>query len=264
MATRIGFGLIGWPFASAEGYWGWIDLCEAGGVDSIWHSDRLVGETPALECLSAMAALAGRTRRLKFGMSVLSLSWREPLVVAKACATIDYLSGGRLLPAFGLGSLKLDEWAALGIKPEGQGAAMDGFEAIDNDEQAGQPVAVAQNSGVASHGLAQDGDGALRQKRRRVHGQRLCAGILFRASGPAGGRGGHHAHSGRAQRRLRGLYALLPNRQGGHGASRRTRSSTWRAGPESSSRTSARREGIILRIEMIILPPPRPPPFWGR
>lgn len=125
MATRIGFGLIGWPFASAEGYWRWIDLCEAGGVDSIWHSDRLVGETPALECLSAMAALAGRTRRLKFGMSVLSLSWREPLVVAKACATIDYLSGGRLLPAFGLGSLKLDEWAALGIKPEGQGAAMD-------------------------------------------------------------------------------------------------------------------------------------------
>ena len=125
MATRIGLGLIGWPFASADGYWRWIDLCEAGGVDSIWHSDRLVGETPALECLSAMAALAGRTRRLKFGMSVLSLSWREPLVVAKACATIDYLSGGRLLPAFGLGSLKLDEWAALGIRPEGQGAAMD-------------------------------------------------------------------------------------------------------------------------------------------
>jgi probable F420-dependent oxidoreductase len=125
MATRIGLGLIGWPFSSADGYWRWVDLCEAGGVDSLWQSDRLIGETPALECLSAMAALAGRTRRMKFGMSVLSLSWREPLVVAKACATIDFLSGGRLLPAFGIGSLKLPEWAALGATPEGQGAAMD-------------------------------------------------------------------------------------------------------------------------------------------
>jgi probable F420-dependent oxidoreductase len=125
MATRIGLGLIGWPFSSAEGYWRWVDLCEEGGIDSLWQSDRLIGETPALECMSAMAALAGRTRRLKFGMSVLSLSWREPLVVAKACATIDFLSGGRLLPAFGLGSLKLPEWAALGVTPEGQGAAMD-------------------------------------------------------------------------------------------------------------------------------------------
>jgi probable F420-dependent oxidoreductase len=125
MATRVGLGLIDWPFASADGYWRWVDLCEEGGVDSIWHSDRLIGDALMLECLSAMAALAGRTRRLKFGMSVLSLGWREPLVVAKACATIDYLSGGRLLPAFGLGSLQAPEWAALGIEPQGQGQALD-------------------------------------------------------------------------------------------------------------------------------------------
>jgi probable F420-dependent oxidoreductase len=125
MATRVGLGLIDFPFASADGYWRWVDLCEAGGADSIWQSDRLVGEAPLLECMSVMAALAGRTRRLKFGMSVLSLGWRRPLVVAKACATIDFLSGGRLLPAFGLGALAVREWAALGIEPEGRGAAMD-------------------------------------------------------------------------------------------------------------------------------------------
>jgi probable F420-dependent oxidoreductase len=121
----VGLGLIDWPFASAEGYWRWVDLCEVGGIDSLWQSDRLVGAQPALECLSVMAALAGRTRRLKFGMSVLSLGWREPLVVAKACATIDFLSGGRLLPAFGLGSLVMPEWKALGRAPEGQGGAFD-------------------------------------------------------------------------------------------------------------------------------------------
>jgi probable F420-dependent oxidoreductase len=125
VATRLGLGLIDWPFASADGYWRWIDLCEESGVDSIWLADRLSGADPTLECMSAMAALAGRTRRLKFGMSVLSLGLREPLVVAKACATIDYLSGGRLLPAFGLGALISPDWAASGRNPEGQGQAFD-------------------------------------------------------------------------------------------------------------------------------------------
>jgi probable F420-dependent oxidoreductase len=124
MATRIGLGLIDWPFATADGYWRWVDLCEEAGADSLWQSDRLVGVT-TLECMSAMAALAGRTRRLKFGMSVLSLAFREPLVVAKACATIDFLSNGRLLPAFGLGALTSPDWAATGRDPQGRGAALD-------------------------------------------------------------------------------------------------------------------------------------------
>jgi probable F420-dependent oxidoreductase len=125
MATRVGLGLLGWPFASADGFWRFVDLCEEGGADSLWQSDQLVGETPSLECMSVMAALAGRTKRLKFGMSVLSLGWREPLIVAKACATIDVLSNGRLLPAFGLGSLATAEWAALGRDPQGAGQAFD-------------------------------------------------------------------------------------------------------------------------------------------
>jgi len=125
MATRIGLGLIDWPFSSADAWWRWIDLCEEGGIDSIWQPDRLVTDAPHLESLSVMAALAGRTRRMKFGMSVLSLGWRDPVVVAKACATIDYLSNGRLLPAFGLGALIMPEWAALGLDPKGQGKAMD-------------------------------------------------------------------------------------------------------------------------------------------
>ena len=51
-----------------------------------------------------MAALAGRTRRLRFGMNVVSLALRDPVLLAKQCATIDVLSEGRLLPAFGIGS----------------------------------------------------------------------------------------------------------------------------------------------------------------
>jgi len=50
-----------------------------------------------------MGAVAGRTRRLKFGHSVMVLPGRNPVLLAKELATIDVLSGGRLVAAFGLG-----------------------------------------------------------------------------------------------------------------------------------------------------------------
>ena len=75
--------------------------------------------------MSVMAALAGATERLKFGMNVLTLGFREPLLVARECATIDFLSGGRLLPAFGIGALTSPDWAAMGRQPKGQGARVD-------------------------------------------------------------------------------------------------------------------------------------------
>ena len=90
-------------------------------MDSIWQSDRLIGPDPNLECMSVMAALAGATRRLKFGMNVASLGLRDPVLTAKACATIDVLSEGRLLPAFGVGSSRSRDYAATGIPTRGRG-----------------------------------------------------------------------------------------------------------------------------------------------
>jgi len=125
MAVRIGMGLAGLPFASARDFWRWIDLLEASEVDSFWQTDRLVSRDPTLESISSMAALAGRTRRLKFGMSVTVVTFRDPLVLAKQCATIDYLSDGRLLPAFGVGPAVAPEWRATGRDPKGRGARAD-------------------------------------------------------------------------------------------------------------------------------------------
>jgi alkanesulfonate monooxygenase SsuD/methylene tetrahydromethanopterin reductase-like flavin-dependent oxidoreductase (luciferase family) len=78
-----------------------------------------------LECMSVMAALAGRTRRLKFGMNVVSLALRDLVLLAKQCATIDVLSEGRLLPAFGIGSLRAPEWTALHIDTKTRGRKTD-------------------------------------------------------------------------------------------------------------------------------------------
>jgi probable F420-dependent oxidoreductase len=85
----------------------------------------MISREPILECLSVMAALAGRTRRLKFGVNVLSLAFRDPVLVAKQCATIDFLSEGRLLPAFGIGSPLGPEWRTLNLDTKTRGRKTD-------------------------------------------------------------------------------------------------------------------------------------------
>ena len=129
MKISIGLGLMDFPFAAAAGFWRWVDLCEEGGVDSLWQTDRIVSRIPVLESMTTMAALAGRTRRLKFGMNVVSLAFRDPVLLAKQCATIDVLSEGRLLPAFGIGSPLSPEWTALGLDTKTRGRRTD--EALD-------------------------------------------------------------------------------------------------------------------------------------
>ena len=49
--VAIGVGTMEFPFSGAAAYWRWVDLCEAGGVDSIWQTDRLVSPQPFLECM---------------------------------------------------------------------------------------------------------------------------------------------------------------------------------------------------------------------
>jgi probable F420-dependent oxidoreductase len=125
MSVAIGLGCAEFPFSCAAAYWRWIDMCEAGGVDSIWQTDRIVSRQPFLESMTTMAALAGRTRRIRFGMNVVSLAFRDPVLLAKQCATIDVLSEGRLLPAFGIGSPLAPEWEALGMDTKTRGRKTD-------------------------------------------------------------------------------------------------------------------------------------------
>ncbi len=129
MAIGIGLGMAEFPFSSAKAFWKWVEMCEAGGIDSIWQTDRLVSRVPFLETMSTMAALAGATDRLKFGMNVASVALRDPLLLAKQCATVDFLSDGRILPAFGVGSPVAADWPATGRSPQGSGKIAD--EALD-------------------------------------------------------------------------------------------------------------------------------------
>lgn len=125
MKIRIGVGFSGWPFERTKDFWDFVDLVETSGLDSIWLNDRIRNPAPSLEPITALAMIAGRTRRIKFGMSVTVLPARDPIILAKELATIDFLSEGRMLPAFGLGVDNDAEWLAVGKTPKHRGAMTD-------------------------------------------------------------------------------------------------------------------------------------------
>src|SRR3972149_12239945 len=95
------------PEVEREGLW--PELCdmaraaEQAGFDSLWVGDHLLFRDPDLpprgpwEAWSVLAALAGITERVDLGPLVASVSFRHPANLAKKAATIDEISGGRLI-----------------------------------------------------------------------------------------------------------------------------------------------------------------------
>ena len=121
MKVRVGFGLgtltrAGEPTA----FTGLVDALESHGFDSLWLSERVSADAP--EPVVGLAMAAGRTDRLKLGTSVQVLPGRNPALLAAQWATLDRLSGGRALPAFGLGVADPREQALFGVE-RGQRAA---------------------------------------------------------------------------------------------------------------------------------------------
>jgi alkanesulfonate monooxygenase SsuD/methylene tetrahydromethanopterin reductase-like flavin-dependent oxidoreductase (luciferase family) len=123
--VKAGIGIAAFPLDAPRDLFVFAERCERLGIDSLWQTDRLQGDVPQLEALATMAALAGATSRIKFGMNAVVASLRDPLVLAKQCATIDFLSGGRLLPVFGVGVEADPVWKATGRDPAARGRRAD-------------------------------------------------------------------------------------------------------------------------------------------
>lgn len=124
MKVRVGFGLgtLG-AQADAASFAALVDALEDLGFDSLWLSERATG--PTLDPLVALSTAAGRTTRLKLGTSVQVLPGRNPVLLAKEWATLDVLSGGRTLPAFGLGVVDPVEQQAFGVAREERASRFD-------------------------------------------------------------------------------------------------------------------------------------------
>ncbi|HEV8616220.1 MAG TPA: LLM class flavin-dependent oxidoreductase [Methylomirabilota bacterium] len=76
---------------------------EALGFHSAWVVEQILGSIPSLEPVELMAYAAAVTERLRLGSAVLLSALRTPVHLAKSLATIDQLSGGRLIVGLGLG-----------------------------------------------------------------------------------------------------------------------------------------------------------------
>ncbi len=114
MKVRVGYGLGNLRPLSGDALGAMAEGLEGHGFDSLWLSERISG--PAPDPVLALTYAAARTRRIKLGTSVSVLPGRSPALVAKEWATLDVLSNGRALPAFGLGIAHPIEQQAFGVE----------------------------------------------------------------------------------------------------------------------------------------------------
>lgn len=81
-------------------------------------------DTPWLDPIGTMFFVAGCTERLKLGPTVLILGYRPPVLTAKAIASLDVVSGGRVILGVGVGWMK-EEFEVLGMPFDHRGARAD-------------------------------------------------------------------------------------------------------------------------------------------
>src|SRR5207244_1277547 len=109
---------------------------EAGGFDSLWAGEHVVlpdpqvppspmaPQDPALDPLLALAWAAAHTSTIRLATGIVILPQRNPVVLAKQVASLDVLSGGRIVLGIGVGYLE-PEFRAIGADFEHRGAVTD-------------------------------------------------------------------------------------------------------------------------------------------
>ena len=132
------FGLFGvnfGPLADPERQRRVVLAAEETGFESVWTGEHVVlpvkdnpvaipAETPFLDSLVALTRIAGFTQRVKLATGILVLPHHNPVLLAKALASLDVVSGGRLIAGFGGGYAEA-EFQALGVDFHRRGAKTD-------------------------------------------------------------------------------------------------------------------------------------------
>jgi alkanesulfonate monooxygenase SsuD/methylene tetrahydromethanopterin reductase-like flavin-dependent oxidoreductase (luciferase family) len=119
----IGIGLPATiPGVTREELLDWARRAEERGFHSLGTIDRLVYGN--LESLVALAAAAAVTSRLRLATLVLDNDFRHPAVLAKEAATLDALSGGRLVLGLAVGG-RQDDYQASGLELSDRGRRFD-------------------------------------------------------------------------------------------------------------------------------------------
>ncbi|MEO5964002.1 MAG: LLM class flavin-dependent oxidoreductase [Candidatus Limnocylindrales bacterium] len=127
LPVKIGLNLPTWPRRDGT-YASWPTMrrlaqsIEAMGVDTLWVPDHLLRTTPGRgtfgfwECWTILTAAAEATSRIEIGPFIACTGFRNPALLAKMAATLDEVSGGRLVMGLGSGVPGRDpSWSAFGF-----------------------------------------------------------------------------------------------------------------------------------------------------
>ncbi|PRX49098.1 luciferase-like monooxygenase [Prauserella shujinwangii] len=184
------------------------------GLESVWKGDHLIAARPVLDSTLVLTAAATATERIRVGFGVLLPALRPVAWTAKQIASLQHLSGDRVLLGVGTGGAVHGAagWRAAGVPYAERGARTDaalellpGLIAGKPVTVEGEPVALARRHRAArAHwGWRQGGAAAGRPVRRRVvprgraavgggggdAGARRAGGLVRQAgAGPDGGR----------------------------------------------------------------------------
>jgi probable F420-dependent oxidoreductase len=136
---KIGlFGIGSGPCGDPEVARAVAEAAEAAGLESLWTGEHVVlpdpqappspapPDFPMLHPSTILSYLAGVTQRVLLGTGIVLLPQRNPVVLAKELASLDVVSGGRLLFGLGVGYLEA-EFRALGVPFEARGARADEY-----------------------------------------------------------------------------------------------------------------------------------------
>jgi probable F420-dependent oxidoreductase len=123
------------------------DLAEEMGLASLWYGDHVMfpshsvspypvvdrpegtpvrSNEPVFEPMAVLGWLGGRTERVRLGLSVLVVPYRNPVTTAKFFASLDVLTGGRLIIGAGVGVM-VEEFEALDAPYKDRGAVTDEY-----------------------------------------------------------------------------------------------------------------------------------------
>jgi hypothetical protein len=128
----INYGTCGDPLVAVQV----AQAAEAAGFESVWTGEhivlpdpmlpsfRLAPETPMLDTIVTLTWIAAHTRRLRIASGIIVLPPRNPVLLAKELASVDVVSGGRLIIGVGAGWLE-PEFEALGVSMQQRGQRMD-------------------------------------------------------------------------------------------------------------------------------------------
>lgn len=126
-------------------------LAEDLGLDSVWSTDHLVASAPILESTVVLSTAAAVTERIRIGYGVLLLALRPVAWAAKQVATLQRISGNRLLLGVGTGNPVHGDigWRAAGASFAERGRRTDEALAILPDLVAGRPTTLPDGTEVA-------------------------------------------------------------------------------------------------------------------